>query len=314
MSSLNKKRREAVERIKEQESIQALWSKVRAFFGPVVAALGASVIGTYYPLGAGLVGLGLFITYLEVVFEPWIVRHTSLRVHCLLMAASLVPLGWFMVSVLSKSAPLSFDSYAIRTDEFSSDGEIARIQWDSHFTDLRVSITNPSEDDYHDVDLVIQPDRWNYKANIFDENTGCLLTPIGGKTVLIVPSAKGGATRITAHRVGEGFQAEDNSGDVFEPFIEEGGYRLRCAKFPAHFTVQIVFALATGDQKLMSHSMPSQLKPGEWGFDVSEIKPISKFELLEPRPTTSQVEIRGRYGSGFKSFSITHEVFVADGK
>ncbi len=57
----------------------------------------------------------------------------------------------------------------------------------------------------------MQPDKWNYKASIFEDNTGCLLTAMGGNALLFVESGKGGATQVTAHHVGDNFEAEDNA-------------------------------------------------------------------------------------------------------
>lgn len=265
-----------------------------------------------YTWGLGIVYFGFLLCLVECIYEPALLcRAYQLQIGGLVIIFSLA--AAFTIGVVLVSAPLTIDSYAIRTEEQPSKNTIAKIPWNSHFTDLRVSVTNPSDDDYHDVDLVVQPDRWNYKAAILDENSGCLVSSVGGNAVLVVPSSKGGATRVTAHYVGENFQAEDDAGDVFEPFITEGGGRLRCAKLPAHFTVQLVFALASIDRNLASKASAPLNKPGEWSFSVTELLPIDMFNLLEERPSTSEVMIRGKYARGMKRFSIARTVRVTNG-
>jgi hypothetical protein len=176
----------------------------------------------------------------------------------------------FSFCVVFISAPLNFDL---------SGTVIAGIPWNPHFTDLRVSITNPTNDDYSGVDLAIQPDKWNYKAAILESDTGCQLNPMGGNSVLVVASSKGGATKITTHRVGESVEGSDNAGDVFEHFISEGGYRLICTKLPSHFTVQIVFALVNQQSPL-----PASPRSGGQRIDIQEWAPkdatANKFDLL----------------------------------
>ncbi len=269
------------------------------------------MISTSYFVGMCAIYSGFILLLLEILLEPSL-QEVTLQLQCCLFAIVLFFASWFTLAVVSPEAPLTIDSYAIATEEYPSENAIAGIPWNYHFTDLRVSITNPTDTDYHGVDLAVQPDRWNYKAAIVEKDSGCMVTSMGGNSVLVVPSGKGGATRITAHRVGENFQAEDNAGDVFEPFITEGGARLRCAQLPAHFTIQIVFALASVDQNLMS-TMALRNKPGEWGLSMAEMLPMNKFDLLAPRPSTSQVTIKGNYGRGVKTFLMSRIVHVQNG-
>jgi hypothetical protein len=96
--------------------------------------------------------------------------------------------------------------------------------------------------------------------------------------------------------------------------MTEGGYRLRCAKFPAHFSVQIVFALASIDPDLLSRvSNNKNLKPTEWGFGVAELLPTNKFAILETRPSPLSVTIKGNYSRILKRYSIARTIPVGEG-
>jgi hypothetical protein len=287
----------------------------RAFAGPLFVIGGWQIIPLSYVTGVALVYIGFVLCVIECIWEPALLRRPY-QLQIALIAIVLILADAFSINVVLVLAPLTLDSYAIRTEEHPTGETIAKIAWDSHFTDLRVLITNPTDDDYRDVDMTAQPDRWNYRAAIFEENSGCQLTAMGGNSLLIVPSGKGGATHVTGHRVGTSFQAEDDAGDVFEPFIAERGYRLICAKLPSHFTVQLVFALVSVDQSLKDKVLPPNnpgAKPGTWGFGMAELLPMNKFDLLEARPSTSHVDISGNYSRGFKRYSISLKISVANG-
>lgn len=285
---------------------------VRPFIGPAVVIGGWQLMPQSYLTGVLIVYVGFVLCLAECIWEPALLsRPYQLQIALIGVIFALVTV--FSINVVFVWAPLTFDSYAMRKGEYPSGTVIAGIPWDRHLTDLRVSVTNPTDDDYYNVDLIAQPDKWSYKAAISEENTGCLLTPMGGNSVLIVPSAKGGPTTVTGHRVGEKFEAADNAGDVFEHFITDGGYRLRCEKFPAKFTVQIVFALASINRDLQSKLSSRELKSGEWSITTGELMPINKFDLLELRPSPSLVTIRGNYNSGAKRFSISRTLRVTDG-
>ena len=283
----------------------------RAFVGPAFVIGGWQLMPLSYVAGMLIVYAGFVLCLAECIWEPVLLtRPYQLQIALIGIVFALAVV--FSITVVLVSAPLAFDSYAMRKGEYPSGTVIAGISWDSHLTDLRVSVTNPTDDDYYNVDLTAQPDKWSYKAAIFEDNTGCLLTPMGGNSLLIVPSVKGGATTVTEHHVGDKFEVADNVGDVFEPFITEGGYRLRCEKFPAKFTVQIVFALASIDRDLESKLSP-KLKSGEWGMSFGELLPINKFNLLGPRPSPSLVTIQGNFKRGVKGFSISRTLLVTDG-
>lgn len=290
-------------------------TQVARFAGFAIIIGGWQLMATYYITGVIIAYCGFVLCLVECITESKLRGSPFLRSGAI--AIVLIFASIFSFKVVFISAPLNFDSYAMRNGDYPSGTVIAGIPWNSHFTDLRVWVTNPTENDYDEVYLSVQPDRWNYKAAIVTENTGCQLNSLGGVSVLQASNIIGGATKVTGHREGDVFEAEDNSGDVFEHLITRGGYRLFCPKFPAHYAVQIVFALAAIDQKLESTISPAgriaNPKPGDWGISVAELKPIDKFDVLAARPSPSAVAITGRYKLGSKTYSISRTIKVADG-
>jgi hypothetical protein len=126
---------------------------------------------------------------------------------------------------------------------------------------------------------------------------------------------KGGATSITRTRVGAGFDFQDNAGDVFTTLVTEGGYRLMCSKLPAQYTVQVVFALATLDSKLIQTLRPPRNPPpGKDLLSFAELAGLqSYFELFDSRPSPCSIHLKGRYAKGLKPFNFEATVTVQDG-
>jgi hypothetical protein len=178
-----------------------------------------------------------------------------------------------------------------------------------HFTDLRVAVTNLSDDDYQDLDVAVQPDKWNYKATILND-PGCHLIPIGGNTVFVAHAKEAaGQLTITGTRIGTGFDAHDTGGNVYTPLATESGYRLICGKFPAHFTIRIIFAVVTVHSDFIPHPAP-----GEWGLRGTDLGRVqSDFDLLDPRPSPSAVLVTGGYTRILKRYSIAKTIAVKDG-
>jgi hypothetical protein len=204
---------------------------------------------------------------------------------------------------------MDFLSYAMRKANYSPGEDVVGITWNTHFTDLRVAITNPSDDDYHDLDIFIQPDKWNYKALMITKLSGCDLTPIPGN-VFQTARAKGGTTSITSTRIGDGFDAHDNQGDVFTPLAKETGSRLRCSVFPAHYTAEVIFALVALSPRL---PMPKP-SPGKMGMAIAEIAGAdSIFDILDDRPFPLVTLMSGSYKRNLKKYSIRRTIPVSDG-
>jgi hypothetical protein len=276
-------------------------------------SLGLSILGGfgmmryYFWLGVLVVYVGIAALIWEVCVEPELTKR-SIWIQVVGIGLVFALFDLFTIGVVAARAPIAFYSYAMRKGDYPAGTVIGGITWDPHLTDLRVAVTNPSDDDYQDLDLAVQPDKWSYKAAIVTSPSGCDLTPIGGNTVFLARNGKGGSTTVTMTPIGTGFDAHDNQGNLYTSLATESGYRLRCGKFPAHFSVQIVFAVVTVRPDLL----PKQSNFS--GTYMTELTPTkSDFDLLDRRPSPSVVLMRGSFIRVLKRYSITGTINIKDG-
>jgi hypothetical protein len=296
----------------------AILDLFRAAVGPGAVLAGWQVMTSTahersYSIGLIVIYFGFAFCLVECTVDPVLRARPWLRFP---MTAIAIALAWlFTTKVVLVKAPINFDAYAMRNGEYPAGTKIAGIPWNDHFTDLRVWIKNSTDYDYSDVYLEVQPDQWNYRAALVGDSHGCTIASLGGNALLVNPHTKGGATKVTTHNESGHFDASDNVGDMFEPFLTQGGYRLECqGKLPAQSEIQIVFALAVPDPRLAKSFSQEKPSPGTWGVGVAELTPTDIFNTLGPRPPTSLVTINGHYKLGPKEISIqSHTVLVGDG-
>jgi hypothetical protein len=218
-----------------------------------------------------------------------------------MLTSGLALCALFTTKVVLLKAPLDFDAYVIHETDYVDGTVIGGIPWNPHFTDLRVWIKNPTAEDYSDVSLDIVPYYSNYRAAIVGNQYGCRLDSIGERMFYIRAGErerKGekGAT-LTLHEEGNQYQALDDEGHRGETFLRDG-YRLVCEnKFPAHSSIQILFALAIIDSKYVTPGMRS----GRRGADVIT---TDIFDQLGQVPPVPLITINGHYKLGPKPISI----------
>lgn len=288
---------------------------VRALSGPAFIIGGWGVISTSFWIGVAAIYFGFLLLFLEIAFEPWVISNVSLFTHCMMLALCLVPVGWFTVAIVTASAPLAVESYAMRKGNYADGTEIAGIKWNPHFTELRVAVTNPSRDDYRDLDLTVKPEEWTYKAAILGDHFGCDLTSIGGDTFFTSIPHTTGIETFTTTKVGDGFDVHDSLGNVFTPLATKGGYALTCSKFPAHFTIQLVFAVVRLLPKLPGMKVAStDVVFGSNKTSVVALDGItSGLELFDKRPSPSTVFVTGGYARTVKRYSGDRVISINDG-
>jgi hypothetical protein len=220
---------------------------------------------------------------------------------------------WFtVVSPLSK-APLEALAYTTPGDH-PAGTVIGDISWNSHFTDLRVAITNSSPDDYHHLNMLLKPDVWTYRATMAEPSSDCELIRVEGQTDMrAVSNGKGGATEIKLVFNGTGYEAYDNAGDIFTTFASEGGYTLRCTNFPSKYTVHLAFALVD-ISPFSSH--PNGLLQETYGnvgmrggknetMKFTEVSSPNPLDVLGPKPSPKKLSLSGSYSKGVKPYSIS---------
>lgn len=317
-------------RIKFRLSVKDLFSRKsvalhRIAWLPRVAGIGLIIAGlalmtpAFYWYSVGISYFGFAACLVEFSVEPVLRDKPLLRNMALLFVLALTV--FFSYKFVFVKAPIDFDAYAMRNGEYSQGTIINGIKWDPHFTDLRVWIKNPTDDDYENVYLNLQPDQWNHTAAIVGDSDGCHLISLGGNNVSVIPGLKGVPKHFVTHHEQHNFEYSDDAGDIAKPLARQGGYRLECTKLAARDSIQIVIALVALDvnDERQSAINSSKLKaPGDWisSFTPSGDGPPDKnvLSLLGPRPSTRVVRIDGHYNLGPKRFSIEKRVInVGDG-
>lgn len=284
---------------------------IRKVIGPTIVAGGVSMMDTRFWFGYLMVILGFGVLLWEICTEPDLVKRPYW------LQVGLIVLCWAgfamaTISWIKPDAPVKEVCYSTRNGEYAPGTTIEGIPWDSHLAELRVALTNVTDDDYENFDVNILPDAWTHRAVLTRLASACTLTPLGGNSIGASANSKGGATKVTAIQVGAGAEFHDNAGDVFTSLATDGGYRLICKPLPSHFTIEMVFALATISDRLITLSRPP--KKGDWGFEFSEIAGAkSEFDVLGPRPNPSKVKIEGRYKRSKQPFSLNSVCPVIDG-
>jgi hypothetical protein len=248
-----------------------------------------------------------YIFLLFIGLEIWL-EPSLAKVKPFLLSLVVISALWFSISVVFVSAPIDIIAYSMPRGDYAPGTKIGGIEWDGHMTDLRTAITNPSQDDYQDLDISVQPDKWTHKAAILGNTTGCGLTALNGETISFARAKQSGKLTMTSTRVGSGFDVHDSSGNTYETLATEFGYRLRCGSLPSNFTVQLVFAVVSIGPNLRRD--PS----GNWNLMAMEFAGAkSAFELLDTKPAPSKIIVKATYRSKIKNFSVTKDVIVMAG-
>src|SRR5262249_47968192 len=119
------------------------------------------------------------------------------------------------------------------------------VAWDVHFTDLRIAVTNPTDDDYSGLDIALIPDPWVNTAKIYDDKLLCTLSAIeGGRSVsaaMRLPKPNSDM-KITFAPLGQEFETSDTEGNLHIVVARDTGYRLRCNVLPHGETIKMLFA------------------------------------------------------------------------
>jgi len=245
------------------------------------------------------------LTALEVWFEPSL-RTFRLALLVLMVAAT----TWFSVAVTFAKAPLVVSAY-VPPGGHADETAIGGISWDSHFTELRIAISNSTADDYQNLDVLLKPDKWTHKASLLEDSSGCGLSEIGGNVYRVAkpPIKTGRDHKFTGMRVGAGFETYDNLGNEWVTVASESGYRLRCATIPSKSTIKIVFALIKVRPEFMIPKVSGP--PGGFNLDVKALAGVTAwFDLLDSRPNTQRIALSGKYLKGIKPHSIEETITI----
>src|SRR6266567_2429075 len=145
---------------------------------------------------------------LEIWFEPSL-RRLRWPLSVVIVSA----IFWFSIAVPFAKSPLELKAY-VPPGGHADAASIGGIYWDSHFTDLRIAISNSTANDYQNLDVLLKPDKWTHKAAVLS-GAGCTLSEVGGAvlTMAKMPVKTSKNHRWTTMQVGDGFETYDNVGN-----------------------------------------------------------------------------------------------------
>jgi len=253
----------------------------------------------------GVISLYLFVCILaiDLYYEPWF-KKQSLPVRSVEILLMLSILMLCNVAVVFAPAPLEVTSY-VRPTAHLHDNVIAGVSWDSHFTDLRVALENTTDNEYHDIDVIITPDNWSYKASMAHSTSRCELSRIDSEVIGVARIGTAGTLTVTAPRIGDMY---DSQGNTYSILGTKGGYRLRCPVLPSHFAVEIVFALVSIPNDLAT--LPATPVGGRGRrMIVSEYSGTNDvFDLLGPKPSAAKVVVSAKYVRGIRPYSFSGRI------
>jgi len=205
-------------------------------------------------------------------------------------------------------------AYSMRQGNYLNRTVISGITWDEHLTELRVAISNPTDDSYQHIDVIIHPDAWVHQATVITECSSCKLSRVGGKkTISVAHNSRTGKPSMTATPVGDDLEVHDSIGNVYTTVASDSGYRVVCETLPSHSTVSVRFALV--NVPTTSLARPSSPSPDAWSIVAAEAPPgTSDFYVFGSRPCPSVVTINGTYMRNIKPhYVVNKKIPVVDG-
>jgi hypothetical protein len=257
----------------------ALLTGFRALSGPAFILGGWGVISTSFWIGVFAIYFGFLLLFLEIVFEPWILRNSSLFVHCALMALCLAPVGWFMISIVFVPARLDFNAYAISVPHFNGD-VLGGIKWTEKQNDLRVWIRNQTTAPYEKVDMVVDTNAYIVAAGQLQTIPMCTVGLSNGVDAHVTITAPNGQQHLVTTPVGSSLGI---------------GYRVVCDKLPPLSAIELILATS------VDHS-------DNQGLVVDAVQ-TPNLGIGKPRPTV--VTVKGVYTSAFRARHIYVTLDVA---
>src|SRR5229473_120560 len=118
-----------------------------------VLAGGLGMMQQFFWFSVASVYVGLLLLGVDLYFEPELPRGYKTFGE-IIVAAGLM---WFNLSFVFVSAPLSFNSLASNSD-YALGAAPGGIAWRSVFVELDFMATNPTDDNYDNVDILVRPD------------------------------------------------------------------------------------------------------------------------------------------------------------
>lgn len=246
---------------------------------------------------------GFFVIAIDLLLEPelkkWF-KGTAL-------AAILFFVVLFSVGFVFVSAPVVFSSLA--TDiEYESGADIHGIKWKKPYTELNLIVTNPTDGNYDDVDIVVTPDM-----------PVAAISQLSNLSDVSFEDYFGVVLRLTV---------QDLSTTVKTPldFIAtDAGYRIHCGRIPPQSSLRIIMAIVNvkefGPVKKGPIPWQGDLTPSQVSLEQTMTSKdgtighywfgdVDKTQIYEQRAGAKKISIKGHYTAKNRRRQVVTEVNI----
>jgi hypothetical protein len=296
------------------KSARPIFTWIRGAIGPTMCIVGAGMIFSSFNLGVFLIYGGGLVFIIEVLFDPWMRKYLILY-RFLGIVIVLCLLTEFSTGVVFVNAPLN-TMVSIHRTTYAPGTIIAGIKWRSEFTDLRMSLSNNTENDYREVDLYIEPNEPIALIGQLSTVPGVSLMGDLTKEQVEVGGMTFGPPGLGSVLLGE--DGRPLSVPINIPLTQASAprYRVRCQSIIKKSGIELVLAIAGVDCN------NTQCLKITWISDDSSLKipsptliPSTDYNKdIFVRRQPSQVKIYGTYMGGKppRTMSIKETVFIKE--
>ncbi len=243
-----------------------------------------------------LVYAGLALLIVDVQLEPSITARFR-RIAQIVVVSGILLFSWKVVFV---SAPLNFFALSTRV-EYEPGTTIAGISWRPYFSEMDVSITNPTERNYEDLELVITPD-----------HPVAAIGQLSNLTDVSFEDNYGVSERATIRDLSKQYAV------ALVLLATDAGYKIHCGRIPPRSNLKLAMALVA-------------IKEDTPGIDVSSAKipedPVLEQTLSPPgvhywfghpaaknifsaRPKSTKISIYGHYVAANRKHYVNTDVQI----
>lgn len=261
--------------------------------GPALGLAGASLISSYPIAGITVVFVGFGIGIWEIITDSEITRGFR----GLLFSSWLILLCIFCWYFFDFSPPRA---EALVTAGYAPNSVIGGVTWKPEFAELRMVIHNPTDEDYSDIDLGMNPDVWIYRASILGDSHGCSLSvEPGGRKAEVTIAGQTGNDTVTGNNIFGEIDLHDTQGNSWMTVATDDGYRLECDKLRPSTTVQVMLVAVTLNG-FGGCTPPPSAAPDQWDLKACDLKPSgghqpSYEDVFGPKPVPHTVAVQGSY-------------------
>lgn len=238
---------------------------------------GSLLMSANFWIGAVLTYLGFAAVVVDIWLEPRLINRRKWQAFSfLLVLAAVAAFSGFIVFV---DAPLNIA--ALVTDgEYKTGSSINGIVFRPEFTELRLSISNPSRNPYEDLRLLIKPKEGIAAISQVDGPTASFQSPVSARVMMM---DKSGNTRVMSG---------------YKLLLTNAGYEMHCDRLSPGTSINIAIALAEPKQK--------QNGPNYALWNIPEATDVFASRPKDVRP----IDVTGEYKAVFRTRSLAKQINV----